>query len=126
MRFSENPAKAWLILDTKGSLTPGHCDYMAGNSEVCSHVAAIAFILQLYSEQKSKANSEDLACTDKLSEWTAPSLSKKIMPKQMKDVDSGKTIKIKAFNGEFLLNFFNIVSRKNYFLTDAEGVQVLK
>lgn len=124
MRMSKDPTKAWLILDKKGAITAGHCTCMAGCGEVCSHVAAIAFVLQLHSQQKSKAVSEDLACTDELSKWTVPSLSKKIEPKQMKDIDWGKTITTKAFNGKFLFRFVRIF--QTYFYSKIVSLQMLK
>lgn len=103
MRMSSEPLKAWLILKTNGSITAGHCNCMAGLAECCSHVAAIAFVLQFASNDRT----ETLACTDKLSQWTVPSLSKKpIEPKMMKDVNWGSSITTKAYNGNVMRFYF--------------------
>lgn len=99
MRMSAEPLKAWLILDNDGAIKTGHCTCMAGAGECCSHVAAIAFVLE-FTRQKP----ETLAVTDRLSQWTVPTLSRKIEPKPMKNVNWGNAIKTKAFNGKLLID----------------------
>lgn len=88
-------------MDKKGAITAAHCTCMAGLGEVCSHIAAIAFVL-VYIRKTPVPDFENLACTDKLSKWTVPALSKKIDPSPLEDVDWSKTIKTKAYNGTFL------------------------
>lgn len=103
MRMSNDPSKAWLILKIDGSIIAGHCTCMAGLSECCSHVAAIAFVLQYASHNTT----ETPACTDKLSQWTIPSLSKKpIEPKLMENINWGRNITTKAYNGNIISFYF--------------------
>lgn len=99
MRMSAAPLKAWLILNNDGAIKTGHCTCLAGAGEVCSHVAAIAFVLEIGNRKP-----ETPACTDKLSQWTVPNLSRKIEPKPMKNVNWGNAITTKAYNGKKFIN----------------------
>lgn len=83
--------KPWMIFSPTGSILSAHCTCMAGLGEVCSHTAAIAFALYMYSEK-------ELSCTEKLCVWKISKTKKFIQPKKLKEVDLGK--QSTSFNGK--------------------------
>lgn len=91
-KFNEKVLKAWIIILKNGSIASAHCLCMAGLGEVCSHVAAILFLL--YS--RPTTSQEELACTDKLSVWPVP-CTKNIDMIRVCDIDwPGKERRVKA------------------------------
>jgi hypothetical protein len=49
--YTNDLAKCWIICENRGSIISAHCDCVAGKGKVCSHVAAILFVVN--EEQKS-------------------------------------------------------------------------
>lgn len=61
----------WLICENDGAVNSAHCTCMAGNSEVCSHVAAVLYGLEYLHQSASNSS-----CTDVKAKWLVPSISK--------------------------------------------------
>lgn len=88
----------WVFIDKENVVLTGHCNCMAGQGEVCSHVATLLFFAadltnkvpttESLSEVKKKKNKYlktnqtlyifQVSCTDVLSKWTVPPLPKKL------------------------------------------------
>ena len=81
-RLSEAPLLPWIISKLNGEIICGHCNCMAGLAEVCTHVAALLFWVEI-----SVKIRESSTVTDKPAYWVAPSNPTKIIPKQVKDID---------------------------------------
>ncbi|KAG4066124.1 hypothetical protein HA402_010326 [Bradysia odoriphaga] len=45
-RVNLKALKCWIVVDKSGIILSGHCDCMAGLGEVCSHIAAVLFLLE--------------------------------------------------------------------------------
>ncbi|KAJ8964110.1 hypothetical protein NQ317_010891 [Molorchus minor] len=68
-RFNDKPLEVWCIVAKDGAVVTAHCTCMAGNSEVCSHVAAVLFAAE-YANEKTAL----VSCTDVAASWPMPSL----------------------------------------------------
>ena len=79
--LNKTPLKCWIVMETSGVACCAHCNHMAGLSEVCTHIAAILFYLEVacrFEEAKT--------CTQGLCTWNVPSL-KKIEYLPTKEID---------------------------------------
>lgn len=52
-RLNLTPLKCWLAVDKTGVILSGHCNCMAGLGEVCSHVAAVMFLLDAWGRKSA-------------------------------------------------------------------------
>lgn len=61
------PLKCWVAVDKDGVVLCGHCLCMAGLGEVCSHVAAVLFLLEDWGRKsKDIPNSVSVEVTTRL------------------------------------------------------------
>ena len=67
MAIRDKPLSVWVGVHEDGTVITGHCDCMAGVSEVCSHVAATLFCIAKAAEMIPKS------CTSVPCEWNKPS-----------------------------------------------------
>lgn len=91
--MNDKDLSCWLTFEADGSILSAHCTCMAGLGEVCSHTAADALTFHFHN------NTEEVACTDVLSAWPVPKVSKKIELKEIKDINWGK--QTTSYNGIF-------------------------
>ncbi|CAN7939073.1 unnamed protein product [Ixodes hexagonus] len=69
--LSISPLKVWLLVKDDGEVVTAHCTCMAGNGEVCSHIAALLFYLEVgvwLRDEQSR--------TDRLNSWLRPHVQK--------------------------------------------------
>ncbi|KAJ6646091.1 hypothetical protein Bhyg_01301 [Pseudolycoriella hygida] len=72
-RLKEKPNKCWTVINKDGVPLCGHCRCMAGAGEVCSHIAAVFFLMEAWGRESSEiGNPESISCTDILSKWLVP------------------------------------------------------
>lgn len=79
------------------SIVTAHCNCMAGLGETCSHAAAVSFHLA----GLNTASVEQLSCTSMPSKWTVPTRVRDAGPVKLKDIDFGKQVQSKEYNGNF-------------------------
>ncbi|XP_078685565.1 uncharacterized protein LOC144918571 [Branchiostoma floridae x Branchiostoma belcheri] len=72
MAIRDKPLSVWVGIQEDGSVITGHCDCMAGVSEVCSHVAATLFYVAKANDMKPKS------CTSKPCTWNIPSRKRQV------------------------------------------------
>ena len=60
--------KVWVALKLDGEIMSAHCTCMAGIGEVCSHTAAVLFLLEANTQAK-----QNLSCTSVPCSWLPPS-----------------------------------------------------
>ncbi|CAH1270905.1 Hypp4506 [Branchiostoma lanceolatum] len=65
MALRTKAVSVWVAVQEDGAVITGHCDCMAGVSEVCSHVAATLFYIAKAADMKT-------SCTSKPSQWNKP------------------------------------------------------
>ena len=46
-RLNSSPLCPWVIVENDGKVLSGHCTCMAGLAEVCTHVAALLFWVEM-------------------------------------------------------------------------------
>ncbi|CAG9769281.1 unnamed protein product [Ceutorhynchus assimilis] len=88
IKHSEAEAKlldVWSIVSRDGSISTAHCTCMAGNSEVCNHIAAMLFAAE-YAYRKRNS----ISCTDLTAPWPMPSLSTTVPIVPLSEMDFGK------------------------------------
>ncbi|CAN7940649.1 unnamed protein product, partial [Ixodes hexagonus] len=71
LSLSVPPLKVWLLVKDDGEVVAAHCTCMAGNGEVCSHIAALLFYLEVGVRLR-----DEQSCTDGLSTWLPPHVRK--------------------------------------------------
>lgn len=86
-RTNAKPLDAWVIIKKDGSASSGHCTCMAGNSEVCSHIASLLFAAEYANTKKSA-----MSCTDLPALWPMPSLSTEVPIVPITQMDFGKVV----------------------------------
>ncbi|CAG9814675.1 unnamed protein product [Phaedon cochleariae] len=69
-RMNNPSLQVWIICEKDGAINSAHCTCMAGQSEVCRHVAAVLYGLE-YIHQSAKNSS----CTDVKAKWLIPSIT---------------------------------------------------
>ena len=67
-RLSEPPLMPWVIVESDGKVISGNCNGMAGLAEVCTHVAADLFWIEITVKMR-----ESRTVTDKKAYWVTPS-----------------------------------------------------
>ena len=88
-RLNKDPLSAWLISKDSGEILCGHCNCMAGLGEVCTHVAAILFWIEITVKIRCKKT-----VTDTAAYWVAPSKTN-VEPKRIEEIDFRSTKKKK-------------------------------
>lgn len=63
----ERPLAVWILLERNGDVVTAHSSCMAGVGEVCSHVAAVLFYLEVAVRSR-----DSTSATDKENRWLAP------------------------------------------------------
>lgn len=58
-RMSDSPLRPWVAIREYGRIMFAHCTCMAGQGEVCSHVAALLFAIQANSKLQAKTVTEE-------------------------------------------------------------------
>lgn len=58
MRVKLPPLKPWVVIDKSGIVLCAHCTCMAGLGEVCSHVGAMLFALEMWNTKSKEVNEE--------------------------------------------------------------------
>ena len=66
--LSATPLKVWVALKLDGEVLSAHCTCMAGIGEVCSHIAAVLFLVEANTRAK-----QNLSCTSLPCNWLPPS-----------------------------------------------------
>ncbi len=86
-RCNDTPLSCWIICESTGEISCGHCNCMAGLGEVCTHIGAVLF----YLEASTKMRSEH-TCTQSKCQWVIPSYQKEIpyLPIKYLDFSSAK------------------------------------
>ncbi|CAN7946809.1 unnamed protein product [Ixodes hexagonus] len=74
---------SWIVAEEGGEVLAGHCTYMAGLGEVCSHVAA----LLLFIEAAVRNGVTDVSSTSVRCAWSASSSSGKAAPSSVVEID---------------------------------------
>lgn len=81
-RSSETPLSSWIVYECTGEVVCAHCNCMAGQGEVCTHVAAILF----YLETAAKMNGTP-TCTQQKCSWVIPAYQKDIPYAPVSQID---------------------------------------
>ena len=76
---NDPPVNTWVTCEHDGTVEAGHCTCMAGLGEVCSHVAAILFYLELASRVST-------TCTKIGCVWKEPHLVETIPYTRIMDI----------------------------------------
>lgn len=58
MRLNLAPLKPWVVIDHSGVVLCAHCNCMAGLGEVCSHVGATLFALEIWNSKSNDMKEE--------------------------------------------------------------------
>ena len=81
-KLSVPPLNPWIALEQSGVIVCAHCTCMAGLGEVCSHIAAVLFLMEANTKMKVKTS-----CTSPQSVPYAPVAEIDFTtPKKTKDV----------------------------------------
>lgn len=81
-RLNDTPLFPWVISKVSGEVMCGHCSCMAGLAEVCTHVAALLFWVEI-----SVRIRDCQTVTDKAAYWITPSVSASVIPKRIEEID---------------------------------------
>lgn len=65
--ISKPPLHSWVIIKLNGTVICGHCTFMAGLGETCSHIGALLFWVE---HQVKKQDS--VSCTSQRNTWLQP------------------------------------------------------
>lgn len=96
-RLSEKPLVPWIIAEPNGKVKSGHCICMAGLDEVCTHVAALMFWIDIRVKiLQSKT------VTQEKSYWLIPKSFDNAIPKEASEIDFTSASKKKAKLDEIL------------------------
>ena len=68
-KLSAPSLKPWIALEKSGTVVCAHCTCMAGLGEVCSHIAALLFLMEANTKMKVKT-----ACTSLPCYWLPPAM----------------------------------------------------
>ncbi|XP_070179085.1 uncharacterized protein [Littorina saxatilis] len=66
-RLNEPALSPWIIATSDGNILSAHCTCMAGVGETCTHVGALAFAVDTYTQTKERAT-----CTGVKAYWKVP------------------------------------------------------
>ena len=66
--MNEASLMPWIITDKDGSIISGHCTCMAGVGEVCSHVGALLFAVEVAVKIRTSKT-----VTEEKADWLLPS-----------------------------------------------------
>ena len=72
-QFAKTPNHTWIGISADGSIINRHCTCMAGIGEVCSHIGATMFYLQVTSEYAKRNLKGQDGCTSIPCSWLPPS-----------------------------------------------------
>ena len=61
-KLSVPPLNAWIALEQSGVIVCAHCTCMAGLGEVCSHIAAVLFLMEANTKMKVKTSCTSPPC----------------------------------------------------------------
>ncbi|XP_072387363.1 uncharacterized protein [Diabrotica undecimpunctata] len=91
-KANAKPLDAWVIASSDGDIANAHCMCMAGNSEVCSHIAALLFAAE-YAHAAAESKTQDpTSCTDVTATWPMPALSTVVPIVPCLEMDFGKPL----------------------------------
>ncbi|CAC5409061.1 unnamed protein product [Mytilus coruscus] len=76
-RMSEKPLQPWFIAEKEGRILAAHCTCMAGQGEVCTHVAALRFAVDASVQLR-----ESKTVTEEKSYWLLPTSVKGVSYKR--------------------------------------------
>ena len=68
-KLSAPSLKPWIALERSGTVVCAHCTCMAGLGEVCSHVAAVLFLMEANTKMKDRTSCTSLPCY-----WLPPAM----------------------------------------------------
>ena len=86
------PLEPWIIAEKSGRILGGHCTCVAGLGEVCTHVAALLFLIE---ETVNLRDSKTV--TQEKAYWMLPTSLSKVDYKECQNIDftAAKTYKVK-------------------------------
>ncbi|XP_061580349.1 uncharacterized protein LOC133446350 isoform X2 [Cololabis saira] len=88
----ETPLEPWVIAEKSGRILGAHCTCVAGLGEVCTHVAALLFLIEeIINLRDSKTVTQEKAY------WMLPTALSKVEYKECENIDftAAKTYKVK-------------------------------
>ena len=94
-RMKDPYVQLWIITTKEGAVVSAHCaGCMAGLGECCSHIASVAFYLEVWTRLNGKRPCTQVQCT-----WLLPYAVKQVEYATVKDVDfsSAKKLKINLY-----------------------------
>ena len=68
-KLSAPSLNPWIALDKSGTVICAHCTCMAGLGEVCSHIAAVLFLMEANTNMKTRTSCTSLPCY-----WLPPTM----------------------------------------------------
>ena len=68
-KLSAPSLNPWIALDKSGTVICAHCTCMAGLGEVCSHIAAVLFLMEANTNMKTRTSFTSLPCY-----WLPPTM----------------------------------------------------
>ncbi|CAG9773236.1 unnamed protein product [Ceutorhynchus assimilis] len=72
-RMNSSPLQCWAICKSEGDIVSAHCTCTVGAGEVCSHVGALLFAVEIIA-----TSTEGASCTNVASGWNIPTKVKKV------------------------------------------------
>ena len=108
-RLNSSPLCLWVIVENDGKVLPGYCTCMAGLAEVCTHVAALLFWVEISAKIQSSKT-----VTDQKASRVTPSNNASLQPQELINNDfSSPQLKRKCIETALIISPTNHLHEKN-------------